>query len=435
MTIATTTTTVTYGGNGVTTNFTFPFVGAAASDIVVTLTSNTGINTILSPSLYTLVFNAIPSNGLWAVGGNVTYPLTGPAIATGAFISITRAVPYTQSVSISNQSNFYPQAVEQALDLLEMQLQQQETAVKYSIQAPITDSVAPNILPAAAARAGGTLQFDSNGQPIVTVVGTSTPTPGQFAQPRKISTAGTATINVLLSDSFAGVSIYQSSSPVTTIQLPATEGPYPIFDGSGNASTANIIVLPPAGKTIDGSSSYVMNTNFQSVTFYWDGTQYLLGSGSQGLGSSLSVSGSITAGTTVTAGTTLIGGTGITSTTGNILAQAGVVSDVKGELRAIPQNIQSGFYTLLLTDHGKHIELTGPSAAGVTVPNGVFSAGQNVVIVNLSTTPALITQGSGMTLLLAGTASVGNRTLAVNGLATVLFLAANGSIISGAGLT
>jgi hypothetical protein len=46
-----------------------------------------------------------------------------------------------------------------------------------------------------------------------------------------------------------------------------------------------------------------------------------------------------------------------------------------------------------------------------------------------------ITQGTNITLRLAGTASTGNRTLAARGMATVWFSSPNEGIMSGAGLT
>ncbi len=127
MTISTTTSSVTYIGNDATTVFTFSFVGASTSDIEVVYTDEDGDETTLNPSVYTLAFNAVSPGALWAVGGSVTYPLSGSPISVGTSITITRDVPYTQTVSIGNQGAFYPQAVEQALDLLDMQIQQLNT--------------------------------------------------------------------------------------------------------------------------------------------------------------------------------------------------------------------------------------------------------------------------------------------------------------------
>lgn len=278
MTVATTTSTVTYLGNGATTLFTFPFIGVAAADLIVTVTDNLGVSTILGPTQYSVVINAIPVGGLWGIGGSVTYPIgVSPVpIPVGYSLAITRALPYTQTVSISNQGAFYPQAVEQALDKLELQIQQLVTDYAYTLKTPVTDAVPPNTLPAAALRANGYLAFDATGQPIITTAPTVTPIVGSFAVPRKVATTGTATINVLTTDAFGGVTIYQSSAPVTTIQLPTTGGPYPVYDASGNAASFPIKVLPPGGKTIQGAAQYYLAFNYQSAIFNQDITSVVV---------------------------------------------------------------------------------------------------------------------------------------------------------------
>lgn len=276
MTISTTTSLVTYQGNGATTSFTFSFVGDSSSYIEVYLTDTNGTVTLLPSSQYTLILNSAPVGGLWGIGGSVTYPVSGTPLAVGNYISIVRAVPYTQSISISNQGAFYPQAVEQALDVLELQIQQINTELAYTLRAPIEDINPLNELPAASARANKYLSFSSTGQPQVSSVPSVTPTPGSYAVPRIVNTTGTNTITVSGADSFGGVSIYQSSTPVTTVQLPAGYGPFPIFDGSLNAGTYPITILPPAGLTILGQSSYSIAFNGQSVTFVNDTNQILI---------------------------------------------------------------------------------------------------------------------------------------------------------------
>jgi hypothetical protein len=280
MTVATTTSTVTYPGNGATTIFSFPFIADSANDIVVSYTNSAGVVSVLNPVTYTLIINNPPTGNLWGIGGSVTYPITGSPvvpIVVGTFLSITRAVPYTQDVSIGNQGAFYPQVVEQGLDVLELQIQQLNTDYSYTLRTPVTDEFPPNVLPSAVLRANGILGFDANGQPIITTVPVSGGTGGTSGTPRRISTTGTATLSVLTTDSFAGVSIYQSSTPVTSIQLPTGSGPYPVFDGSGNAGTYPIVVLPPAGKTINGQTQYIMAFNYQSCTFVNDGLNVLVG--------------------------------------------------------------------------------------------------------------------------------------------------------------
>lgn len=272
MTISTTTSVVTYQGNNATTAWTFSFVGDNSSTISVYLTNSSGIiGSALPSNQYGIVINSVPVGGLWGIGGTVTYPLSGSPLAPGNYISIVRNVPYTQNVSISNQGAFYPQAVEQALDILELQIQQINTESLYSVRAPIQDPLPLNTLPTYNLRANGYLSFDATGQPIISSIPSTTPLPGAFAIARKIATTGTSTINILPSDSFGGVSIYQSSTPVTTLQLPTgLFGPFPIIDGSGNAGSFPLTVLPPAGMTINGSSQYIMAFNYQSITLACD---------------------------------------------------------------------------------------------------------------------------------------------------------------------
>ena len=99
---------------------------------------------------------------------------------------------------------------------------------------------------------------------------------------------------------------------------------------------------------------------------------------------------------------------------------------------SIPQNSQSSAYSLQSSDNGKYIDI---SSGGVTVPSGVFSAGNVITIYNDSSSNQTITQGSGVTLRWGGTTNTGNRTLANYGICTVLCVGSNTFVISGAGLT
>lgn len=121
---------------------------------------------------------------------------------------------------------------------------------------------------------------------------------------------------------------------------------------------------------------------------------------------------------------TLDGTTGITTTGG--------LSDSIGNVRDIPVNNQTGAYILAATDDGKTISIT---TGGVTVNPNVLSAGSIVSIYNNSGSSQTITQGSTVTLRQAGTANTGNRTLAQYGVCTVLCVASNTFVISGAGIS
>jgi hypothetical protein len=87
--------------------------------------------------------------------------------------------------------------------------------------------------------------------------------------------------------------------------------------------------------------------------------------------------------------------------------------------------------TANVSDVGKCIAVS----AGITFPNATFAAGDVISIYNNSTASVTITQGTGFTLYLAGTATTGNRTLAQRGIATIWCNSASDGVISGGGLT
>lgn len=120
-----------------------------------------------------------------------------------------------------------------------------------------------------------------------------------------------------------------------------------------------------------------------------------------------------------------------TDNSGN-LTISGAISDGAGNLRSVPQNAKTTSYTLVAGDNGEHISIT---TGGVTVPSGVFSAGDTVTIYNNSATSQTITQGASVTLRQVGTANTGNRTLAGYGLATILCVASNTFVITGGGVS
>lgn len=108
------------------------------------------------------------------------------------------------------------------------------------------------------------------------------------------------------------------------------------------------------------------------------------------------------------------------------------VTNTKGNIKDLPNQNKTSAYTLIASNNGDLINIT---TGGVTVPAGVFGAGNNVTIYNNSAASQTIVQGSSVTMYLAGTATTGNRTLSQRGLATVLCVAANTFVISGSGLS
>lgn len=98
--------------------------------------------------------------------------------------------------------------------------------------------------------------------------------------------------------------------------------------------------------------------------------------------------------------------------------------------RGLPQNSQTGAYTLALSDAGKHISIT---TGGVVIPaNGsvAFPIGTTIVLYNDSSSSQTVSITSD-TLRQAGSTSTGSRTLLSYGLATVVKVASTTWVISG----
>lgn len=223
----------------------------------------------------------------------------------------------------------------------------------------------------------------------------------------------------------SGVVFYGDTSGTIALRPVATAG-------------TNTITLPAVTGTVvtTGDTGSVSNTMLagsiannklsnSSVTI--NGTSIALGA-----------SGTVTAAAGTLTGTTL-SSTVVTSSLTSVgiltsLSVADGISDGIGNVRSLPLNPQTGAYNLAATDNGKMISIT---TGGVSVLQNVFADpyGQIISIYNNSNTSQTITQGTGVTLRLAGTAATGNRTLARYGVATLTCVAANTFVISGAGVT
>lgn len=97
--------------------------------------------------------------------------------------------------------------------------------------------------------------------------------------------SGAATLNytstatspyvVTATDDFIGVDCSGGAIQVNLPDAPTTGRIFVIKDFTGSAATHNITVTTVGGVvTIDGATTYVMNTNFQSVQVLFDGTRY-----------------------------------------------------------------------------------------------------------------------------------------------------------------
>ncbi len=106
----------------------------------------------------------------------------------------------------------------------------------------------------------------------------------------------------------------------------------------------------------------------------------------------------------------------------------------------VPQNTQSAAYTLALADAGKHIyhPSADTTARTWTIPANAsvaFPLGTAITLVNDTSAGVLTIAITTDTLVFAGAGSTGSRTLAANGMATLLKVGATRWLISGVGLT
>lgn len=165
--------------------------------------------------------------------------------------------------------------------------------------------------------------------------------------------------------------------------------------------------------TVDNIATYgtIASQNSNNVT--------ITGGSISGITATFNVTGDVSGNAgTVTNGVYLTATQTLTNKTITGLASASTVNDTLGTgyvigFRKLPQSANT---TAAASDVDKHLFVS----ATVTIPSGVFTAGDRFYVVNSSNAAITITQGAGTTLRLAGTATTGNRTLAVYGYADVL---------------
>jgi hypothetical protein len=124
-----------------------------------------------------------------------------------------------------------------------------------------------------------------------------------------------------------------------------------------------------------------------------------------------------------TARTSLGLGTGNSPTFTNVTAS--------GHFEGPAEHSSTTSGTLAAGDMNTTISATG----GITINNSIGSQGDIVIIYNNTAGNITLTQGTGVTLRLAGSTSSGNRTVATRGLACVYYHAANDVIVGGTGVT
>ena len=120
-----------------------------------------------------------------------------------------------------------------------------------------------------------------------------------------------------------------------------------------------------------------------------------------------------------------------TSFAGSGLNINGDITDAKGNIRRIPLDSYSSSHTLVVQNAGETVYI---SSGGVTIPSGVFSAGDAITIINNSGSNQTITCSAVTTYLAGDTSAKSSLTLKGRGMATFYFATASVVYGSGAGL-
>jgi hypothetical protein len=212
----------------------------------------------------------------------------------------------------------------------------------------------------------------------------------------------------------------------TGVSVPATAKILLVSNGTDIVTATNYMATITAGSaTVNGTLGVTGTTTLTGASVL---TGAVSGAGINAyLASPPAIGGTAPAAgafTTVTASSTVTATGAVTGSTAN---------DSIGNVRNIVQQTKSAPYTLVAGDNGQCI-ITN---SGVTVPASVFAAGNVVTVYNNSGSTITITQGGGLTLQFAGqsTSTTGNRSLALYGITTVLFLSASSAVITGVGMT
>jgi len=188
----------------------------------------------------------------------------------------------------------------------------------------------------------------------------------------------------------------EATNITVTANNSTDETVYPLF-ADGNTGTQG--AETDTGLTYNPSSGLLTSTGFVgNVTGNCSGSS----------GSCTGNAAGLTGSPNITVGT--IGCGAITGTS--------TITDDKGNVRSVPTRNETNAYTLVAADAGKCITADN----GVTVPNGVFSAGDVITIINSATSDKTITQGSSLTMRNVGDdGNTGNVTVKKYAMCTLIF--------------
>ena len=260
MTVSSTTTKVSYSGDGTTSAFAYSFKIFNDSDLVVIVrTDSTGAEVTKTINTDYLVSNAGESDG-----GTVTfkfdtgnssdsnYDTTDRRPQSGETVLLKRVMTLTQNTDYTPNDSFPAAAHEEALDKLTFIQQQQQEEIDRSFKFAQTDTGTITI-PTSTERASKYLGFDSSGD-VIAVAGTADVSPiSTFAATIVDDTSASAVRTTIGLGDLATLNTV-GSSQIDTNAVTASE-----LNISGNGTSGQSVVSDG-----DGSFSYVSVPAFVS---------------------------------------------------------------------------------------------------------------------------------------------------------------------------
>ncbi len=245
-------------------------VTVAATSAITALTTQ-GANATLTNNVGYMVGD--PTATLWTITGtgtNMDFLASMPAISSGvtnvtevcgyAFGNLGNSIPHGDTVGTT--TNLFGGRFD-AVTLTSTGTRTITNASTVKIAGPFT--------------AGAGVTFTNQSLSLWVAAGA---TRLDGSQRRGVTTSSSATVTITTTDDTYILSSTRSSTGAQTVNLPAVATSsgriLKIKDAAGSAATNNITLDGNASETIDGATTFVMNTNYGSATIYCDGAAWFV---------------------------------------------------------------------------------------------------------------------------------------------------------------
>lgn len=385
---------VSYNGNGVSTAFPIPFLFYANTDLLV------------------MIGSAVQSSGFTVTGaglGSGTCTFT-TAPANGVTVQVVLSVPFTQLSNFVDGTAFPSATVNQALDRSIQASLRLQDQVGRTLRAPDADSASWAAMPVAASRAGMVLAFDSSGLPTVA----QPVSLGQTIAAQQLANFGTDSgvanayvVAVLGNTNFS----LATGTLLRFTPLNANSGPATL-----NAQSTGVqAIVNQTGGALSGGELGTQGPTW----LYWNGSAWQIAF----------------VGITAAQVAALYAPINNAQLTGAAKAADDAGTQQTLGWRDAPQNSQTVSYQLVLADRGKQVAMNGSSLT-LTIPANAsvaFPVGSVILAANLNASSLSIAITSD-TLTKANSTTIGTRTLAQNGIASLMKVGTTSWLISGTGI-